>query len=106
MHPRADLRAWMLWSAGTALTLYCLVRFGFFSGDFLHGLGKFGSVVIAQLFPPKGFEQLPMFAVVMGETIAMALIGTLLGAVFAFPLSFLASKKSWHFARPACSAAP
>ena len=35
----------------------------------------------------------------MGETIAMAFLGTLLGALFAFPLSFLASKNMTR-ARP------
>ena len=83
---------WLLWGGGTALTLYCLYRFGFFTAGFLHGVSKFGSVVVAQLFPPTGFANLPMFMMVMGETIAMAFMGTLLGALFAFPLSFLASR--------------
>jgi phosphonate transport system permease protein len=86
------MAAWLAWSAAAALTIYCLYRFGFFSGDFLHGASKFAAVVVAQLFPPKGFEQLPLFLSVMGETIAMAFLGTLLGAVLAFPLSFFASK--------------
>ena len=86
------VRFWLMWGSAMALTAYCLYRFGFFSGDFLHGVSKFGSVVVAQLFPPKGFEHLPLFAKVMGETIAMAFLGTLLGAMAAFPLSFLASK--------------
>jgi phosphonate transport system permease protein len=90
--PAERARFWFLWGSGAALTLYCLYRFGFFSEGFLHGVSKFGSVVIAQLFPPTGFANLPMFVKVMGETIAMAFLGTLLGAVFAFPLSFLASK--------------
>jgi phosphonate transport system permease protein len=85
-------RQWAGWIAATALTLYCLQRFGFLSMDFLHGVGKFGAVVIAQLFPPTGFDHLPEFLKVMGETIAMAFMGTLLGALFAFPLSFFASK--------------
>jgi phosphonate transport system permease protein len=89
---RERLHFWLLWGGGTTLTLYCLYRFGFFTADFLHGVSKFGSVVVAQLFPPTGFANLPMFMMVMGETIAMAFMGTLLGAVFAFPLSFLASK--------------
>ena len=83
---------WLLWGSGAALTVYCLYRFGFFTAGFLHGVSKFGSVVVAQLFPPTGFSDLPMFMTVMGETIAMAFMGTLLGAVFAFPLSFLASR--------------
>jgi phosphonate transport system permease protein len=86
------LRFWLLWGGAAALTVYCLYRFGFFTSAFLHGLSKFGAVVIAQLFPPRGFADLPMFAMVMGETVAMAFLGTLLGAVFALPLSFLASK--------------
>ena len=85
-------RFWLIWGSGTALTLYCLYRFGFLSAGFLHGVSKFGSVVVAQLFPPTGFGNLPMFIRVMGETIAMAFLGTLLGAVLALPLSFLASK--------------
>jgi phosphonate transport system permease protein len=89
---RERARFWLLWGSGAALTLYCLYRFGFFSLDFLHGVSKFGAVVVAQLFPPTGFAQLPTFVMVMGETIAMAFMGTLLGAVFAFPLGFLASR--------------
>ncbi len=98
-HPRmfsrspAELaRSWFGWGVALALTAYSLHRFGFLSGDFLHGASKFASVVVAQLFPPKGLAHLPEFIKVMGETIAMAFIGTLLGAVFAFPLSFFASK--------------
>ena len=90
--PGERARFWLIWGSGTALTVYCLYRFGFFSAGFLHGMSKFGSVVVAQLFPPTGFDNLPEFIKVMGETIAMAFLGTLLGAVFAFPLSFFASK--------------
>ncbi len=92
-------RFWLLWGSAALLTLYCLHRFGFLSTAFLHGTAKFGSVVIAQLFPPTGFAHLPEFAIVMGETIAMAFLGTLLGAVFAFPLGFLASRNMTR-ARP------
>ena len=85
-------RFWLSWGGGSALTLYCLYHFGFLSQDFLHGVSKFGAVVVAQLFPPKGLEHLPEFLKVIGETIAMAFLGTLLGAAFAFPLSFFAAK--------------
>jgi phosphonate transport system permease protein len=89
---RERVRFWLFWGANAALTLYCLFHFGFFSGEFLHGVGKFGAIVVAQLFPPTGLASMPMFLSAMGETIAMAFLGTLLGAVFAFPLSFLASR--------------
>jgi phosphonate transport system permease protein len=94
-----NVRFWLVWGGGTALTVFCLYRFGFLSLDFLHGLSKFGAVVVAQLFPPAGYSELPTFMKVMGETIAMAFLGTLLGAAFAFPLSFLASRNMTR-ARP------
>ena len=89
---RERLDFWLKWGGGTLLTVYCLYRFGFLSWDFIHGMGKFGSVVVAQLFPPTGWDNLSLFIKVIGETIAMAFLGTLLGALLAFPLSFLASK--------------
>ena len=98
-HPRAfspslreRVQFWLAWGSAAALTAYCLARFGFLSMDFIHGVGKFGSVVIAQLFPPAGFTDLLLFIKVIGETIAMAFLGTLLGAACAFPLSFFASR--------------
>ncbi len=86
------LRDGLTWGAATVLTLYCLYRFGFLTQDFLHGVSKFAAVVVAQLFPPQGFANLPLFLKVMGETIAMAFLGTLMGAALAFPLSFFASR--------------
>jgi phosphonate transport system permease protein len=86
------LKSWLIWGLGSALTVYCLYRFGFLSSSFLLGVSKFGHVVVSRLFPPTGYENLPLFMKVMGETIAMAFLGTLLGSLFAFPLSFLASK--------------
>ena len=90
--PAEQWKRRLVWGAATALTIYCLYRFGFFTWIFVDGVLKFGSVVIAQLFPPTGWDQLPMFLRVMGETLAMAFLGTVLGAVVAFPLAFLASK--------------
>ena len=87
----------LVWAAAAALTIYCLYRFGFFTWIFVDGVLKLGEVVIAQLFPPTGFDQLPMFLKVMGETLAMAFLGTVLGAVVAFPLAFLASKNMMPF---------
>ena len=88
------LRGYATWGGAAALTVYCLYRFGFLSMDFVHGVAKFGVVVVAQLFPPTGWEQLPTFGKVIGETIAMAFLGTLMGAALAFPLSFFAFNRS------------
>ena len=95
--PQERLRRLLIWSGAAALTVYCLYRFGFFTWNFIDGTLKFGSVVVAQLFPPTGFDQLPMFLKVMGETLAMAFLGTVLGAIVAFPLAFLASKNMMPF---------
>lgn len=95
--PQERLRRVLVWGGAAALTVYCLYRFGFFTWNFADGVLKFGSVVVAQLFPPTGFDQLPMFLRVMGETLAMAFLGTVLGAIVAFPLSFLASKNMMPF---------
>jgi phosphonate transport system permease protein len=89
---RQRLNAWMAWGGTTALTIYCLYRFGFLSGDFLHGVSKFSETVVSQMFPPAGYENIPLFLKAMGETVAMAFLGTLLGALLAFPFSFLAAK--------------
>lgn len=95
--PQERLRRSLIWGGAAALTVYCLYRFGFFTWNFADGVLKFGSVVVAQLFPPTGFDQLPMFLKVMGETLAMAFLGTVLGAIVAFPLAFLASKNMMPF---------
>ena len=95
--PAEQWKRRLVWGAATALTIYCLYRFGFFTWIFVDGVLKFGSVVIAQLFPPTGWDQLPMFMRVMGETLAMAFLGTVLGAIVAFPLAFLASKNMMPF---------
>ena len=95
--PQERLRRLLVWGGAAVLTVYCLYRFGFFTWNFVDGVLKFGSVVVAQLFPPTGFDQLPMFLRVMGETLAMAFLGTVLGAVVAFPLAFLASKNMMPF---------
>lgn len=91
-NPKDRMRLWLMWGGGGLLTVYCLNRFGFLSWDFFHGAGKFGSIVIGQLFPPTGYNLMSEFMQAIAETLAMALLGTLMGAVFAFPLSFLAAK--------------
>ncbi|GMQ74873.1 MAG: phosphonate ABC transporter, permease protein PhnE [Gammaproteobacteria bacterium] len=82
----------LLWGGSSLLTLYCLYRFNFFSYDFIFGLGILGDVIVGQMFPPTGFDQLPEFSKAIGETLAMAFLGTIFGAIVALPLSFLASK--------------
>jgi len=98
--PGERVRFWLTRMIAFGLAIYCLHRFDFFSRVFVDGTLNFGSVVATQLFPPTGFDQLPLFLSSLGETLAMAFLGTLLGAVFAFPLGFCASKNMVRF-RPA-----
>jgi len=90
--PRELAITYLLWGGTALLTLYCLYRFNFFSYDFVFGLGKLGEIIASQMFPPTGYEQLPTFGQAIAETLAMAFLGTMFGAIAALPLSFLASK--------------
>jgi phosphonate transport system permease protein len=73
-----------------------LAVFGFWRLDF--SLARFGSGlaqiahIVASMWPPSPGAQLPVFLHALAETLAIALIGTLTGAVLAFPLGLLAAK--------------
>jgi len=60
----------------------------------LTGIERFGTVA-AFMFPPHIWETWEEFSEILnglGETLAIAFLGTVLGALFAFPLSFLGAK--------------
>ena len=56
------------------------------------GIGKLGDFV-THMFPPSyGNEaRLVLYLKALGETLAIAFLGTLLAAIFAFPMGFLAA---------------
>lgn len=100
-HPRAfrdtpakRFRKIALWLGFIALFCWCLYDFNFSPERIWVGLGRLGRV-LSFMFPPYFWttwaEWLEIFTA-LGETIAMAFLGTLLGAVVAFPLSFLGAK--------------
>lgn len=87
------------------IVIYSLVRFGFFSDKFWGAFGRLG-IMFAQMFPPTGFNQFADYSHAIGETLAMALIGSLIGGVVALPFAFMASKNmmpirpvQWGFRR-------
>ncbi len=90
--PKELVISFLLWGGLSLLTVYSLYRFNFFSLNFVYGLGTLGDVIIGQMFPPTGFDNLPVFIKAIGETLAMAFLGTMFAAFVALPLSFLASK--------------
>ena len=71
--------------------LYMLNRLGFFSERFYGSLGKL-AIMFGQMFPPTTGGQFFEFVDAIGETLAMAFIGSLIGAIVALPLSFMAAK--------------
>jgi len=75
---------------------FLLLVFGLFEADFslsriVNGMGKLGDFAVL-MFPP---EPGPLFATylhALGETLAIALLGTVIAAVLAFPFAVLASR--------------
>ncbi len=100
-HPRAfrdtpavRARKIALWAGFVGLFAWCLYDFNFSPERIWVGLQRLGRV-LSFMFPPHFWETweewLEIF-VALGETLAMAFLGTLLGALVAFPLSFLGAK--------------
>jgi phosphonate transport system permease protein len=71
--------------------IYMLNRLGFFSERFYGSLGK-RAVMFGQMFPPTTGGQFWDFVDAIGDTLAMAFIGSLIGSVVALPLAFMAAK--------------
>ena len=81
---------------GTVALLAGLLLFGLYHVDFsparlLAGLDKLG--FIAQyMWPPDPGRHLPLYMKALGETVSIALLGTLAGALMGLPLALLAAK--------------
>lgn len=100
-HPRAfrdtpamRARKLMLWIGFIGLFCWCLYDFNFAPERIWIGLGRLGRV-LSFMFPPyfwSTWAEWLEILTALGETIAMAFLGTFLGAVIAFPLSFLGAK--------------
>lgn len=93
MAPDPASRVRLLVTAGAALAL---ALFGFwhlgFNFDRLGtGLGQLAHF-ITLMMPPDPGTQLPLYIHALWETLAIAFLGTLLGALIAFPFGFLAAK--------------
>ena len=83
-----------LWVLFVGLFAWCLYDFNFSPERIWVGIQRFGTVVTF-MFPPHFWETWPEWLEVftaLGETIAMAFLGTVLGLIIAFPVSFLGAK--------------
>ena len=112
-YPQAFAGNWhkRIWLALCASMAFAVLVYGFWSNGiewarFVSGLSKLGTLP-AMMFPPS-LGHYPLWSAQLGphvfvkaltETIAMAFLGTLMGAVCAFPLSFFAAKNMTR-ARP------
>jgi phosphonate transport system permease protein len=92
--PEVRLRRTLAWTVLVLLTAWCLYAFDFSPLRILEGLGRLGTV-LSFMFPPHiwtEWREIQDIAKGLGETLAMAFLGTVLGALVAFPLSFLGAK--------------
>lgn len=88
------LRRIALWTGLALLVGWCLYDFNFSPLRIWQGLGRLGGV-LSFMFPPHLWTEWRDFSEVLkglAETLSMAFLGTLLGALFAFPLSFLGAR--------------
>lgn len=93
--PRAArLRGAMIVIGGIALIIYSAWVCDVFGPKFLTGLPKLGHA-LALMLVPTGFEHLPEFLWALLETVAMAFLGTLLGAIVAVPLALASSRTTF-----------
>ncbi|GAB4367924.1 MAG: phosphonate ABC transporter, permease protein PhnE [Kiloniellaceae bacterium] len=91
---RETLLKWSAWTVFAALVLYALVDFNFAPARLWEGLGKLG-FVLGFMLPPYVWPSWELFmepVTAIGETLAMAFLGTLLAGLAALPLSFLGAK--------------
>jgi phosphonate transport system permease protein len=85
------LRRAALWTGFALLFGWCLYDFDASPARIWEGLGRLGRV-LSFMFPPHvwtDWREVSEILKGLGETLSMAFLGTLLGAVIAFPLSFL-----------------
>ena len=81
----------ILWVGTAAFIIYSLNRFGFFSERFWGAFPRLG-IMIDQMFPPTGWQYMGEYVDAIGETLAMAFIGSLVGGILAIPFACMASK--------------
>ncbi|MEN3378186.1 MAG: phosphonate transport system permease protein [Hyphomicrobiales bacterium] len=77
--------------AMAALAAFAFWRLEFSFARLGSGLAQIANIV-SLMFPPSPGTQLMTFIKALGETLSIALLGTLTAAILAFPVGFLAAK--------------
>lgn len=88
-------RTWRNWAIA-AIAIVASVWFALYWLDFsllriVNGLGRLGDFAL-MMMPPSAGGRFGLYLWSMMETLAIAYLGTLLAALFAFPFGFLAAK--------------
>nr|WP_275448358.1 phosphonate ABC transporter, permease protein PhnE [Mesorhizobium sp. IRAMC:0171] len=92
--PAVVAKRYLLSGGFLGLFCFCLWSFDFSPARTTTGVGRLGHV-LSFMFPPHIWTNWASFQPVLEglcQTLAMAFLGTLLGAAVAFPLSFLGAK--------------
>jgi len=89
--PLNRARTLVLLALALGLAIYAAWRLGFNLDRLGSGLAQLGHFVV-MMVPPDPGTQLPLYIHALGETLAIAFLGTLGGAVLAAPFGFLAAK--------------
>jgi phosphonate transport system permease protein len=86
-------RACNIGIVGAMITLaaFALWRLDFSVARLGSGFAQIANI-LSQMFPPSPGTQLALFVNALGETLSIALLGTLTAALLAFPVGFLAAK--------------
>lgn len=81
--------------AALALLVFGLWHLGFSATRFFNGMGSLGKLVVL-MFPPEWGDSATLWRFVksLGETVAIAFLGTLLAACFALPLGLIAARNT------------
>ncbi len=91
--PLDRMRVLAIVGALAGVLVYGLVELEFSFAKIFGGLGRLGSIVGLMLPPdPETWAKAMVYGKALAETLAIALLGTLLAAVIAFPLSFFAAR--------------
>ena len=91
--PRSRALAFMASFAFLAFTVFAVWWLDISFSQILQGLSSLAKFV-ALMFPPSTGGHLDLLMKAMGETLAIAFLGTLIATVFAFPVSFLAASNT------------
>jgi phosphonate transport system permease protein len=79
--------------AGLVLTAFALWWLDIAFGEIGRGLAQLGKL-LALMFPPSPGPHLTLLLHAMGETLAIAFLGTLIAALLAFPIGFVAANNT------------